>query len=122
MSRLSIPASRSLPRRLATPTRGGREAAWRRAKPVPPGRQQPGRTGRLARLNGALDKGALDAPTRERIALAGAEINGCDYCLSAHAYLGANLAKLSDAEIAVNRAVIRATRRPTRQLASPSSW
>ena len=55
-------------------------------------------------LSGALAKGALEAPTRERIALAVAEINGCDYCLSAHSYLGKNLAKLSDAEIALNRA------------------
>jgi uncharacterized peroxidase-related enzyme len=52
---------------------------------------------------GALNKGALPAPTRERIALAVAEINGCDYCLSAHTYLGKNLAKLDDAEIAANR-------------------
>jgi uncharacterized peroxidase-related enzyme len=55
-------------------------------------------------LNGALARGALDARTRERIALAVAEINGCSYCLSAHAYLGKNLAKLDDAEIAANRA------------------
>jgi uncharacterized peroxidase-related enzyme len=54
-------------------------------------------------LNGALAKGALEAPTRERIALAVAEINGCDYCLSAHSYLGKNLAKLSEAEISANR-------------------
>ncbi len=54
-------------------------------------------------LNGALAKGALEAPTRERIALAVAEINGCDYCLSAHSYLAKNLAKLSEAEIAANR-------------------
>jgi uncharacterized peroxidase-related enzyme len=54
-------------------------------------------------LNGALAKGELEAPTRERIALAVAEINGCDYCLAAHSYLGKNLAKLSDAEIAANR-------------------
>ena len=54
-------------------------------------------------LNGALAKGALDAQTRERIALAVAQINGCDYCLSAHSYLGKNLAKLDDAEIAANR-------------------
>jgi uncharacterized peroxidase-related enzyme len=54
-------------------------------------------------LNGALAKGALEATTRERIALAVAEINGCDYCLSAHSYLGKNLAKLSDAEITANR-------------------
>ncbi len=54
-------------------------------------------------LNGALAKGALEVPTRERIALAVAEVNGCDYCLSAHSYLGKNLAKLSDTEIAANR-------------------
>lgn len=54
-------------------------------------------------LNGALSKGALDAKTRERIALAIAEINGCNYCLSAHTYLGKNVAKLDDAEIAANR-------------------
>ena len=54
-------------------------------------------------LSGALSKGALPAATRERIALVVAEINGCDYCLSAHSYLGKNLAKLDDAEIAANR-------------------
>ncbi|MCR8827324.1 carboxymuconolactone decarboxylase family protein [Pseudosulfitobacter koreensis] len=55
-------------------------------------------------LNGALAKGSLTPQTRERIALAVAQINGCDYCLSAHAYLGKNLAKLDEAEIAANRA------------------
>ena len=54
-------------------------------------------------LNGALAKGSLEAATRERIALAIAEVNGCDYCLSAHTYLGKNRGKLSDAEIAANR-------------------
>jgi uncharacterized peroxidase-related enzyme len=54
-------------------------------------------------LSSALGKGALEAPTRERIALAVAEVNGCDYCLSAHSYLGKNLAKLSEAEIDANR-------------------
>lgn len=54
-------------------------------------------------LSGALAKGTLPAATRERIALAVAEINGCDYCLSAHSYLARNLAKLDDAEIAANR-------------------
>ena len=54
-------------------------------------------------LNGALGKGTIDAKTRERIALAVAEINGCGYCLSAHSYMGANLAKLDDAEILANR-------------------
>jgi uncharacterized peroxidase-related enzyme len=54
-------------------------------------------------LNGALSKGRLDARTRERIALTVAELNGCDYCLSAHTYLGKNVAKLDDAELAANR-------------------
>ena len=54
-------------------------------------------------LNGALGKGELEAATRERIALAVAEVDACDYCLSAHTYLGKNLAKLSEAEIAANR-------------------
>lgn len=54
-------------------------------------------------LSGALAKGQLDATTRGRIALAVAQSNGCDYCLSAHTYLGKNLVKLSDAEMAANR-------------------
>jgi uncharacterized peroxidase-related enzyme len=54
-------------------------------------------------MSGALGRGALPAATRERIALAVAEVNGCDYCLSAHTYLGKNLAKLDDAEITANR-------------------
>ena len=54
-------------------------------------------------LNSALGR-TLDAKTRERIALAVAQANGCDYCLSAHTYLGLNLANIDDAEIALNRA------------------
>lgn len=53
-------------------------------------------------LSTALGKGKVPAATRERIALAVAEVNGCDYCLSAHTYLGKNLAKLDDAEITAN--------------------
>ena len=52
--------------------------------------------------NAALAK-TLDLKTRERIALAIAQVNGCDYCLSAHSYLALNLAKLSPQEIALNR-------------------
>jgi uncharacterized peroxidase-related enzyme len=52
--------------------------------------------------NGALAK-TLDVKTRERIALAVAQVNGCDYCLSAHSYLGLNLAKITPEEIALNR-------------------
>ena len=54
-------------------------------------------------LSGALAKDSLPAATRERIALAVAEINGCDYCLAAHSYMAKNLAKLDAAEIAANR-------------------
>jgi uncharacterized peroxidase-related enzyme len=50
-------------------------------------------------LNGALAKGKLDTKLRERIALGVAEFNGCDYCLSAHSYLGANVAKLNQTEL-----------------------
>jgi uncharacterized peroxidase-related enzyme len=52
--------------------------------------------------NSALAK-ALDVKTRERIALAVAQVDGCDYCLSAHSYLGLNLAKITPAEVALNR-------------------
>lgn len=54
-------------------------------------------------MSSALAKGRLPAATRERIALAVAELNGCNYCLSAHTYLASNLAKLPAQEIAANR-------------------
>jgi uncharacterized peroxidase-related enzyme len=53
-------------------------------------------------FNGALGK-TLDAKTRERIALASAQLNGYDHCLSAHTYLGLNLAKLDETEVPRNR-------------------
>lgn len=54
-------------------------------------------------LNGAVAKGVLDLPLRERLALATAEFNGCDYCLAAHSYLGKNLAKLTDTDMLAAR-------------------
>jgi len=54
-------------------------------------------------LNGALGKGRLSGQTRERIALAVANYNGCTYCNSAHSYLGKNLAGLSEEEMEANR-------------------
>ena len=54
-------------------------------------------------LSGALGKGKLPAQTRERIALAVAQVNGCNYCLSAHSYLGKHVARLDDAEMSANR-------------------
>jgi AhpD family alkylhydroperoxidase len=62
------------------------------------------------------------AQTRERIALAVAEINRCDYCLSAHSYLGKNLAKLDDAEIVANRSGASTTRRRTPPCGLPPKW
>lgn len=56
----------------------------------------------LTGLSAALAR-TLDVKTRERLAIATAQVNGCDYCLSAHTYLGLNLAKLSPDEIALNR-------------------
>jgi uncharacterized peroxidase-related enzyme len=55
-------------------------------------------------LSGALGRGLLPLSTRQRLALVVAERNGCDYCLSAHTYLGKHLARLDDAEMTANRA------------------
>ena len=43
-------------------------------------------------LSGALGAGVIPAPVRERLALATAEANGCEYCLSVHTYVGAQVA------------------------------
>lgn len=54
-------------------------------------------------LYGVAGAGSLDAQTRERIALALAQQNSCEYCLSAHTAIGQQ-AGLTDREIAANRA------------------
>lgn len=54
-------------------------------------------------LHGALGEGKLDVATRERLALAIAEINGCEYCLAAHTVIGENMAKLTRQETIQNR-------------------
>jgi uncharacterized peroxidase-related enzyme len=53
-------------------------------------------------LAGALARGRLGARIRESVALAVAEVDRCDYCLSAHAALGKG-AGLNDDEIASAR-------------------
>ena len=53
-------------------------------------------------LHGIAGNGSLHPQTRERIALALAQQNGCEYCLSAHTAIGRK-AGLSDAEIQANR-------------------
>lgn len=53
-------------------------------------------------LYGAAAQFSLDEATRERIALAVAEGNGCDYCVSAHTAIGRH-AGLGSAEMLLNR-------------------
>jgi len=54
-------------------------------------------------LHSIASEGSLDNLTKERIALALAEQNACQYCASAHTAIGSN-AGLSGAEIEANRA------------------
>jgi len=64
--------------------------------------QSPAALEGLLSLSGALGHGALRPRVREAIALAVAEANACDYCLSVHTVLGRG-AGLSDAEITAAR-------------------
>lgn len=57
----------------------------------------------LTAFYGALEKGDLDPLTGERIALAVAEANSCDYCLSAQTYRVRQGRLLDDIEITANR-------------------
>ncbi|MEI6252350.1 MAG: carboxymuconolactone decarboxylase family protein [Mycobacteriaceae bacterium] len=50
-------------------------------------------------LSGAVSGGVLSAGVRERLAISTAQLNGCEYCLSAHSYIGANIAKVDTAEL-----------------------
>lgn len=50
-------------------------------------------------LSGAVGGGVLPAGVRERLAIATAQFNGCEYCLSAHTYIGANIAHVDAAEL-----------------------
>jgi uncharacterized peroxidase-related enzyme len=54
-------------------------------------------------FNGALAHGVLPAKVREQLALDIGEANHCDYCVSAHAYIGKNVAGLSDRDILDSR-------------------
>lgn len=53
-------------------------------------------------LHAALEGGSLDATVREQIALVSAEVNGCNYCASAHTALG-KIVGLSEGEIIAAR-------------------
>lgn len=54
-------------------------------------------------LHGIAEEGSLDPQTRERIAVAIAQGNACEYCLSAHTAIGRK-AGLSGVELDANRA------------------
>ena len=54
-------------------------------------------------FSSALTKGHLDPATQNRIALAVSQVDGCEYCLSAHTFLGRKVYKLEDAEMYENR-------------------
>ncbi|QUQ72478.1 carboxymuconolactone decarboxylase family protein [Kutzneria sp. CA-103260] len=54
-------------------------------------------------LSGALAGGVLPAGVRERLAIATAEYNGCEYCLSAHTFIGGNIAKVDAQELEAAR-------------------
>lgn len=54
-------------------------------------------------LHGIAGEGSLDEQTRERIALALAQQNACQYCVSAHTAIGRKTG-LSGSEIEANRA------------------
>jgi uncharacterized peroxidase-related enzyme len=54
-------------------------------------------------LSQAVGAGSLPVAVRERLAIAIAQQNGCEYCLSAHTYIGGKLAHVEDAELASAR-------------------
>lgn len=56
----------------------------------------PAALGGLLAMFAAVDASSLDKSLAEKIAISVAEANGCQYCLSAHSYLGKHVAKLDD--------------------------
>jgi uncharacterized peroxidase-related enzyme len=54
-------------------------------------------------LSGALGHGTLGAKTGELIALAVAESNACDYCLSAHSFIGEKLVGIPSSSLSAAR-------------------
>lgn len=54
-------------------------------------------------LSGALAGGVLPPAVREQLALAVGEANGCDYCVSAHSFLGKKAGLSADAVLDARR-------------------
>jgi AhpD family alkylhydroperoxidase len=72
-------------------------------------------------FSGTLAGGSLDAATRERIALAVANVNGCDYCNAAHTTV-ANILKLSAEEIEATAGATRPMPMPMSRSPLPARW
>jgi len=64
--------------------------------------QSPDALKAIADMHGALGK-SLGHKTRERIHVMTAEVNGCNYCLSAHTFLGGKLQGLTAEDMELNR-------------------
>lgn len=64
--------------------------------------QSPDALKALTDMHTTLGK-SLGHQTRERIQVMTAEVNGCDYCLSAHTHLGGKLNGLTTEDMALNR-------------------
>ena len=56
----------------------------------------------VADMHATLGK-SLGHKTRERIHIATAEVNGCDYCLSTHTYVGGKFSGLTNEDMDLNR-------------------
>ena len=50
-------------------------------------------------LSAAVGSGTIPAAVRDRLAIATAQLNGCEYCLSAHTYIGSNVSKVPAEEL-----------------------
>lgn len=60
----------------------------------------PAALGGYLALSQALGKNSLSAAERETAALAASQVNGCDYCVAAHSYLGGKAGLGADALLA----------------------
>jgi uncharacterized peroxidase-related enzyme len=104
MSRIAIPASIDAAPEATRPTL---EAVQKQLGTVPnlfrAIANSPAALAGTIALDGALARGRFDARTRERIAIAVAEENGCGYCLSAHTFIGKELLRVDDGELTAAR-------------------
>lgn len=64
--------------------------------------QSPDALKAIADMHATLGK-SLGHKTRERIHVMTAEVNGCDYCLSAHTYLAGKLNGVAEDDLKLNR-------------------